>query len=717
MALTQSTSVDILFKKVVAAKSDTDSLREYFEEPINSRPSIVTDDIWLQSNQIPLTAAPVPGVVTLVTASLTYVSGSKGSFVDGSNNLRDIIPFNYGDGVSYKYRIYRNNSITEIPLGESDWFFDQSSGVLTFFSLANAGTVQNLGGDTIASPSAPPVVVGWKYTGLKGIIPNLAGLTYSGGTLSSPIASLSAGYGLSYSSYSYSILLASMSSGLTFASDGGLKTVLSIVTAEGLTFSNEGTLSVALGLGNPGLTFSSEGRISVLNSLVLTDTDATLGTNVLGKYTTDPVTNISFDSLSIPTKGYVDSIASGLSLKQSVRVAATGSVDLQSAPAKIDGVTLSFGDRVLLWQQDGTVNGTISNGIYAFSASGEPLRRTSDLDGVPSSEVTPGVYTFVTDGETYIGTGFVVVNIGTESQIQVGTQSMRWTQFSSAGTYIFGDGVNLDTQTVNLDLEPDKGLTFSSSQLTLRLSNNSGLKVDGGLQVDPYIANFGLTFNNGKIDVYKPIEIGRGLTFATNGNNYEGFTYSVRLADNNGLTYSLNGDIMLDPNLFGTYSALTFSNNQLYMLTEWGVTVSNGQVRSSWTAGDGFDIIQIAGGLTYSHKLQPVLNSTTGLYFDYGFTPSQISINWPNILGQGLTWSANKVSTLSAGVNKFATTLSFTAGIAQYVTHSLNTTDFVIQMYNDITGDEILAQYTGRTINDIYVTAYEDVSARIVIIG
>jgi hypothetical protein len=38
-------------------------------------------------------------------------------------------------------------------------------------------------------------------------------------------------------------------------------------------------------------------------------------------------------------------------------------------------------------------------------------------------------------------------------------------------------------------------------------------------------------------------------------------------------------------------------------------------------------------------------------------------------------------------------------------------------MYNDITGDEILAQYTGRTINDIYVTAYEDVSARIVIIG
>lgn len=724
MALTQSTLVDILFKKVIAAKSDTDSLRQYFEEPYNSRASIFTSDVWLQSGQIPNVAAPVAGLVTMITASLTYVLGSKGSFYDASNNLFDIIPFNYGDSISYNYKIYRSNQTTQIVLGENDWVFDPNAGVLTFFSGANAGTVTNAGG-TIASPAAPPVVVAWKYTGLKGIIPNLSGLSYSGGTLSSPLASLAAGSGLSYSSYSYSILLASMSSGLTFASDGGLKTILSLVTSNGLTYSDVGTLSVVLKDTNPGLTFSSEGRLGIVDSLVLTDTNATLGINILGKYTSDPTQISGWDSLSIPTKGYVDSIASGLSLKQAVRVAATGSVNLTSAPAEIDGITLSYGDRVLLWKQDDTINGTISNGIYAFSASGYALNRVSDLDGNPSSEVTPGVYTFVTDGQTYIGTGFVVVNVATESVINVGTMPMRWTQFSSAGTYLWGKGLDLNVQTINVDFEPNKGLTFTTQdQLTIELQNNSGLiQGVGGLAVDPNIASYGLTFSNGRIETYKPIVIGPGLTLSASGSNYESFTYSVNVGPNSGITFSEGGGLILEPGLFGNNSALTYSNNSLYLLTDWGITVSTvesgfnvGRIRSSWTAGDGFDIIEIAGGLTYSHKLQPRLDSISGLSFN-GATPSELSIDWVSIVGQGLTWSANKLQTVAAGVSKYATSVTFSSGIGQYVTHSLGTSDFVIQMYNNISGDEVLASYTGRTLNDVFVTAYEDVDARIVIIG
>jgi len=724
MAITQSALVDVLFKKFIASKSTTDTTYQYFNEAYNSRLNTFSTDIWTLSDLIPNTAAPVSGVVEQVLATMTYVVGSNGAFYDATGKLRDIIPFNYGDGTSYEYQIFQNNGTTVISKGDPDWLLDPNSGVLKFFNGAVLSQITGAAG-VIASHAFPPVIRAWKYIGPKGIIPNLSGLSYSGGTLSSPLASLAAGSGLTYSSYTYSILLASMSSGLTFASDGGLKTILSLVTSNGLTYSDVGTLSVVLKATNPGLTFSSEGRLGIVDSLVLTDTNATLGTNILGKYTSDPTQITGWDSLSIPTKGYVDSIASGLSLKQAVRVAATGSVNLTSAPAKIDGITLSYGDRVLLWKQDDTINGTISNGIYAFSASGYPLTRVSDLDGNPSNEVTPGVYTFVTDGQTYIGTGFVVVNVATESVINVGTMPMRWTQFSSAGTYLWGKGLEVNVQTINVDFEPDKGLTFSTQdQLTIELQNNSGLiQGGGGLAVNPNIASYGLTFSNGRIETYKPIVIGPGLTLSSTGSNYESFTYSVNVGPNSGITFSQGGGLILEPGLFGNNSALTYSNNSLYLLTDWGITISTvesgfniGRIRSSWTAGDGFDIIEIAGGLTYSHKLQPRLDSISGLSFN-GATPSELYIDWVSIVGQGLTWSANKLQTVAAGVNKYATSVTFSAGIGQYVTHSLGTTDFVIQMYNNISGDEVLASYTGRTLNDVFVTAYEDVDARIVIIG
>ncbi|HYF74168.1 MAG TPA: hypothetical protein VD864_15155 [Nocardioides sp.] len=50
----------------------------------------------------------------------------------------------------------------------------------------------------------------------------------------------------------------------------------------------------------------------------------------------------------IANKQYVDAFARGLSWKASVVAASTANVDIASAPASLDGVTLSSGDRVLL---------------------------------------------------------------------------------------------------------------------------------------------------------------------------------------------------------------------------------------------------------------------------------------------------------------------------------------------------------------------------------
>jgi hypothetical protein len=185
MSFTQSKTIDILSKKYIWDKSATDVEREYFEESYYSRKEVLLTDIWLQSDEIPNTAATVSGVVTSITATLSYVAGSRGSYVNTS--LADAIPYYWGDGVSYQYRVFRNDGVTDVNSGEAEWFFDNNSGVLTFTSATNSGTglVHNSSGIIIASASAPPVMRVWKYVGKKGVVPDLgSGLTYSGGVLS-----------------------------------------------------------------------------------------------------------------------------------------------------------------------------------------------------------------------------------------------------------------------------------------------------------------------------------------------------------------------------------------------------------------------------------------------------------------------------------------------------------------------------------------------------
>lgn len=727
MAITQSALVDVLFKKVVASKATTDTKYQYFEESFNSRLNTFSTDVWSLSDLIPNQAATVSGVVERVSATLSYVVGSNGAFRDTTGILRDLIPFNYGDGLSYEYQILQNNGSTTISKGDPDWLLDPISGILTFFNGATGGTVTGAAG-TIASQTSPPIVRAWKYLGPKGIIPRLSGLSYSGGTLSSPLSLLAAGRGLTYTAYTFSILLATVSSGLTFSSDGGLRTVLNLQIGDGLTFSTstystDTPLAVWLKETNPGLTFGSDKKLRLLDSLVLTPTEVILSGTVLGKYTIQPTTLVGWNDLSIPTKGYVDSVASGLSLKQSVRVAATGPVNISSAPSQIDGVTLSFGDRILLWQQDGTVNGTISNGIYSFSASSQPLTRSSDLDGIPQTEVTPGVYTFVTDGSTYRGNGFVIVNVATESSIQVGTQSMRWTQFSSAGNYSWGEGLISSGQNIDVDILSKGGLTFSQSKLKIDLDSNSGLIVStlsGVLSINPNSVRYGLTFSSGVLDVFNPIVIGLGLTDSS-GSNYLGRTYGVLLSTNSGLTFSFNTSSTTYGGLSIDYSimkgGLTFSGGSMSLLVGYGLTISGeNYLTNGLTFGDGFNFVEISGNMTYSHKLQPVLDNSAGLKFDYGSTPSKITIDWPSLMGNGLTYSGGAISS-AGGLQKYTETRGFSASVPTYVTHSLGNSDILIQMYDSTTDDQVLARYGTRTINDVLVTTSEDVTARIIILG
>ena len=685
MALNATQSVDILFKKVVASKATTTTSKQYFEEGYTSVSNVINNYIWLQSDEIPNTAT-TSSVTQFISVTMSYISGSNGAFYDPTGTLTDIIPFGYGDGSSYNYQIFRNNGITTISSGQSDWFFDNNSGILTFFSgTLTSGTIVDDGpggsNQTLATDQLPPIAKVWKYVGKKGVIPNLNGLTYSGGTMS-----INIGAGLTLSNGQLTV---SGSNGTYSTTDSA---------GRGLTKSGN-TFSVLLDGVLPGLTVSSNG-LKIID-LIMTTSSVTLDTNILGKYTTDPTTLSGWNYLSIPTKSYVDAVASGLTLKQAVRVAATGSITILSAPSQIDGVTAYSGDRILLWKQDGTVNGTSSNGIYIYNGAGASMSRAADMDGNPSSEVSTGVYTFVTEGNTYQGSGFVVVASGTVSgQIQVGTQSMKWTQFSSAGNYIWNNGIIVTGNVVDIDLFNNGGLTFSSGQLKIDLRNNSGLSINNGLYIDTTFAGTGLTMNNGVMSVNDPILASSGLTNS-------GITFSVNI-NTNGLTFS-SGKLSLN---IGT--GLTFSSNQLGLNFGDGLTFSSSKLNVL--------IDSTPSGLTLSSTgIKVRYNQTSGLniYSSGGPTDNQLYIDWSAIIGNGLTWSGASLNTNSAVITKYAVgPLVFTASVTQTITHNIGNLEYIIQMYSSSTGEEILSQYSNRTSTTIDITMFEDTSdVKIIVIG
>lgn len=141
------------------------------------------------------------------------------------------------------------------------------------------------------------------------------------------------------------------------------------------------------------------------------------------------------------TKAYVDSVATSLDLKASVRVATTADIVLTtSATTSVDGVTLGTNDRVLVKNQ----TTASQNGIWMVPASG-PWTRASDAN--TNAQVSPGMFTFVEEGVENVSTGWVLTTSG---PITVGTTSLAFTQFSGAGSYLAGVGLVLTGNEFNI---------------------------------------------------------------------------------------------------------------------------------------------------------------------------------------------------------------------------------------------------------------------------
>jgi hypothetical protein len=235
-------------------------------------------------------------------------------------------------------------------------------------------------------------------------------------------------------------------------------------TTDTVTISNTGVLSVS-GTTDQVTASTTSGAVtlSLPNAVVFP------GTVTLNA---DPT-----QALHAATKQYVDSVAEGLHVHESVATATTANIaDLTDPPSEIDGVTLTEGMRVLVKDQTNLAE----NGIYVLDSEGA-LVRASDHD--TAAEVQAGDFVFVSGGSTYTSTGWVQENdVNT-----LGTDPIVWTQFSGAGTFLAGNGLSLTGSTFSIDtaVTVDVSTVQTLSNKTLTSPKVTGLDIrDTGFVVE-----------------------------------------------------------------------------------------------------------------------------------------------------------------------------------------------------------------------------------------
>ena len=177
------------------------------------------------------------------------------------------------------------------------------------------------------------------------------------------------------------------------------------------------------------------------------------------------------------TKTYVDGVAQGLRVIPSALMATTadlggtynnvdGTILLPAGITPvIDGVSISLNDRIVVKDQ----NNPEENGSYVVTRMGNLFSVTYRLtrgEYFNESSEVPGSFQFVTDGTINNGTGWVVHVDDAESFV-LGTDDVDWYQFSGAGAYVAGDGLDLNGTVFSVNVD-DSTIEINSDTLRVK---------------------------------------------------------------------------------------------------------------------------------------------------------------------------------------------------------------------------------------------------------
>lgn len=210
------------------------------------------------------------------------------------------------------------------------------------------------------------------------------------------------------------------------------------------------------------------------------------------------------------TKAYVDSTAQGLSVRPAVMSATTGNLSATYANGTggVDA-TLTIAAQAILdidgytaWEVlDGVLvkdqTNAFENGRYYITQVGDAetdwiLKRCVYCD---EAQEIPSSYVFVQAGTLYGSTGWVAT-VENPGSFTVGQDDITWTQFSGAGTYLAGNGLELDGETFSIDtsvtVDVDTAQTLTNKSIDA--SNNTITNI-----ANASLVNDSLTVNGGEV--------------------------------------------------------------------------------------------------------------------------------------------------------------------------------------------------------------------------
>jgi hypothetical protein len=331
------------------------------------------------------------------------------------------------------------------------------------------------------------------------------------------------------------------------------------------------------------------------------------------------------------TKAYVDSIANGLDVKQSVRAASTSALTATysngssgvgatltnagtQAALTLDSIALSVGNRVLIKDQSAEEQ----NGVYTVTTVGTistnwVLTRATDFDNSPGTEVGPGVFFFVEEGTTQQDNGYV---ISTEDAITIGTSSIMFSQFSGAGQITAGEGLTKTGNTLNavgtnnrIDISSD-AIDISINYVGQTSITTLGTIGTGTWQGTAVAGQYGGT---GVANTGKTITIGGNFT--TSGAH----TTTLTTTANTTLTLPVTGTLAT---LAGTE---TLSSK----------TITGSSIGSSSPSTAAFTTLAASGAVTFTSATDASNLTTAAVVLSGGLSVTKAMYVGTNITGAG----------------------------------------------------------------------------------
>jgi len=265
----------------------------------------------------------------------------------------------------------------------------------------------------------------------------------------------------------------------------------SSVTINGVTFNlgDDSTITAAtpnaltIGTGLSGTSFDGSAGVTVAidETVATVDGSQTFTNKTLGSSSALgadlDASSFTISNLAAPTnsgdaatKGYVDATAQGLSVLGSVVAASDADVPDFGFVSVVGGVTLLDGARVLLKNQSNPAD----NGIYIYTLTTTSLALST---AIADTDIKEGSYTLVEEG-TFTTQGWIVTAYSAGAS--------TWTQFSAAGEYTGGDGVDITGAEISaktgdgIDIDGSGNITVDTTVVRKYTETITGDSLDDG---------------------------------------------------------------------------------------------------------------------------------------------------------------------------------------------------------------------------------------------